>query len=311
MNKREAKKVLYDVLGHSIASGSETLYKCPVCQHHKFKLSINFDKNAFKCWVCDYRGRSIRRIVRRFGNYIHLQRWDATVGRIELERFLDFFEEPTNEAPLAIDLPAGFKTLTSRHKPATAMYAYRYLRNRGISDEDILRWKMGYCFDGVYRNRIIIPSFNENGQVNYFIARSYSGDYYKYKNPKASKNVIFNELSVDWESDLVLVEGVFDAVVAGNAVPILGSTMRSDSKLLQMIVMNDTPVYVALDSDAIEKENRIIQMLLSYDIELYKVNTSGYEDVGAMPKEIFLQRKKEATFIDGEDYLLLNLLSAM
>jgi hypothetical protein len=164
-----------------------------------------------------------------------------------------------------------------------------------------------------YRNgtRIVIPSFDDDGDINYFAARSYNGDSYKYKNPRASKNIIFNELFVDWSADLTIVEGAFDAIVAGNAVPILGSTLRKDSRLLRKIVLNDTPIYLALDPDAIEKERRLIQMLLRYDIELYKINISGYEDVGAMSKEDFFKRKKEASFIDGDNYLLLNLLSAI
>ena len=55
--------------------------------------SVNLDKNVFKCWVCDYRGRNIRRIIRRFGSYTQLQKWDATSGRADLERFADLFDE--------------------------------------------------------------------------------------------------------------------------------------------------------------------------------------------------------------------------
>ena len=108
-----------------------------------------------------------------------------------------------------------------------------------------------------------------------------------------------------------MVEGVFDALVAGNAVPILGSTLRSGSDLLRKIVRNDTPIYVALDPDAAAKERRIIKMLLEYDIELYKIDVSGYEDVGSMPKEVFSARKNNAAFIDRDNYLLLDLLSAV
>ena len=72
---------------------------------------------------------------------------------------------------------------------------------------------------------IVIPSFDDDGDVNYFAARSYNGDSYKYKNPRASKNIVFNELFVNWNADLTIVEGAFDAIVAGNAVPILGSTL--------------------------------------------------------------------------------------
>jgi len=310
MNKSEAKRILYEVLGPSIEARSEALYKCPDCQHHKFKLSINLDKSAFKCWVCDYSGRNIRRIIRRFGTYVHLQRWDNITDGVDLRKFSGLFDE-VKEIIQTVELPPEFKTLATKNLPATARFAHRYLCNRGISDKEILRWKMGYCFEGEYRNRIVIPSFNDQGDVNYFIARSYNGDSYKYKNPKVSKNIIFNELSIDWDADLTIVEGVFDAVVAGNAVPILGSTLRPDSRLLHKIVLNDTPVYLALDADAIGKEYRIIQMLLQYDIELYKIDTSGYEDVGAMPKDVFIQRKKEAAFIDNDNYLLLNLLSAI
>ena len=170
---------------------------------------------------------------------------------------------------------------------------------------------MDIAFSGEYRNRIIVPSFDQDGDISYFIARSYSGDSFKYKNPKASKDITFNELYIDWNKDLVLVEGVFDALVAGNAVPILGSTLREGSKLLRKIVWNDTPIYVALDPDAAAKERRIIEMLLRYDIELYKIDVSGYEDVGSMPKHIFNQRKNNAVFIDRDNYLLLDLLSAV
>ena len=147
--------------------------------------------------------------------------------------------------------------------------------------------------------------------MSYFIARSYNGDTYKYKNPRASKDITFNELYIDWNKDLIMVEGVFDALVAGNAVPILGSTLRKGSRLLREIVRNDTPVYIALDPDAAKKERRVIKTLLEYDVELYKVDVTGYEDVGSMPKNVFSKRKEEAILIDNDNYLLLDMLSAV
>ena len=312
MNKKEAKKILHETFGNYIDKGSELLFTCPECNHHKRKFSINLHKNAYKCWVCDYRGRNIRRAVRRHGSYTQLQKWDGITNRSDLERFADLFmEQVSDESEPKVDLPNEFVSLCSHGLPATSVYASRYLHKRGLTKEDILKWKIGFCFEGEYRNRIIIPSFSENGDCSYFIARSYTGDSYKYKNPRASKDVVFNELFIDWNKDLVLVEGVFDALVAGNAVPILGSTLRKGSKLLREIVRNDTPIYVALDPDAAKKERRVIKTLLEYDVELYKIDVDGYEDVGSMPKHVFEQRKKNATFIDGDNYLLLDLLSAV
>jgi len=312
LNKNEAKKILHEAFGYYREAGSELLYKCPACNHYKPKLSINLDKNAFKCWVCDYHGRNIRRLIRRFGSYTQLQRWDTISDHIDLEGFdRAFFGLRGIEPKQKLVLPDEFMSLASLKIPATGQHAHRYLQYRGVTKEDIVRWKMGYCFSGEYRNRVIIPSFDEDGDVNYFIARSYNGDSYKYKNPRVSKNIIFNELYTDWNSDLTIVEGVFDAVVAGNAVPLLGSTLHSKSPLIRQIVFNDTPVYLALDPDAADKERKIIKTLSSYDIELYKIDISGYEDVGSMTKDVFEERKQNARFIDRDNYLLLDLLSAI
>ena len=313
MNKKEALKTLHEVIGdHRQTSKNEHYFKCPACNHHKYKLAVNLDKNVFHCWICDYRGRNVRRLVRRFGSFTQLQKWDSITNRTDLERFADLFMEPVRrEDKTKVELPEEFISLCSSNIPATGIYAHRYLQSRGITKADILKWKIGYCFSGEYRNRIIVPSFDDDGDCSYFIARSYTGDSYKYKNPRASKDIVFNELFIDWESDLTLVEGVFDALVAGNAVPILGSTLRTGSELLRKIVQNDTPVFIAMDPDASAKERRVIEMLLRYDIELYKIDVSEYEDVGSMPKEVFEERKNNASFIDRDNYLLLNLLSAV
>ena len=183
MKNAKAKKILQNVLGNHFDKGSELLFTCPVCNHHKHKFSVNVNKNVYKCWVCDYRGRNIRRLVRRFGNYNQLAAWDQIFGRQDLERFADLFMEPEHaEDPQKIDLPEEFISLATDKLPATGLYASKYLAKRGITKSDVLRWKIGYCFSGQYRNRIIIPSFDKDGDISYFIARSYSGDSYKYKN---------------------------------------------------------------------------------------------------------------------------------
>jgi DNA primase len=84
-----------------------------------------------------------------------------------------------------------------------------YLPTARITKQDIVWWKMGYCTKGEYEGRIIIPSFDDEGDLSYFVSRSYDKKsfYPKYKNPPASRNIIFNDLFVDWSSDIILVEG--------------------------------------------------------------------------------------------------------
>ena len=304
MNKTVAKKILYETLGHFSDKGSELLFSCPACGHHKRKFSVNLDKNVFKCWVCDYHGRNIRRIIRRFGSYIQLQKWDQITDRSDITRFAELFmDEQSGEGEAKIELPQQFVSLTNKNLPLSANRALRYLKERGITQQQIIRWKIGFCYDGEYGGRIIIPSFGTSGYPNYFIARSYVGHGMKYKNPQASKNVVFNDLFTNWNDDLVIVEGVFDAIIAGNSVPILGSTLSEKHKLFEKIVENDTPVYVALDPDAESKALKLIQKLIQYDVEVYKVKIEPYNDVAEMSKEEYQKRKSEAILMNSNSYL--------
>ena len=302
----EKLQLLKSIFGKFHHSNDEYLFYCPKCKHHKRKLSINLDKDAFKCWICDYYGRSLRRLVRKYGDFRTLQKWDKLFGREDVTKFDDIFSEDSEvEEIQRVDLPKEFVSLAGDHRQLAMTPALNYLERRNVTKKDILYWKIGCCMQGEYNNRVIIPSFDEEGYVNYFVARSFNGAWKKYLNPPASKNIIFNELYLDFDKDLIIVEGIFDAIIAGpNSVPILGSTLRENSKLFQLIVKNDTPTYIGLDVDADNKSKKIIKDLLNYGIEVYKIDTSGFEDIGSMSKDEFMKRKDEAVLCDSNDYLL-------
>ena len=309
----EKIKIIHQIFGSSRRSRDEHLFSCPFCNHHKKKLSINFGKGYWKCWVCDVRGKNVYRLVRKFGTYQQRQKWLELEGRLDLNEFENIFAEMNNlKEEQVIDLPDGFISLCNKRLPRSSQRPLEYLRQRGITKKQIIKWKIGYCESGRFGGRIIIPSFNNDGNVNYFIARSYVGHQRKYLNPRAEKDIIFNQISIDWDSPVTLVEGVFDAIVAGeNAIPILGSTLRDTTKLFQAIAINDTPVFLALDEDAKKKTGQIIKNMLKYDIELLKIDTSGCEDVGSMTSDIFNERKSNAKSIDYDNFFLYDALRAI
>ena len=309
----EKLQILKGILGNFYNTNNEHLFYCPKCKHHKRKLSVNVEKDAFKCWVCDYHGRSLRRLVRKFADFRTLQKWDKLDGREDITKFDDIFSEHNEvEEIQRIDLPKEFITLTGHHRAMATTPALNYLQNRGVTEQDILHWKIGCCMSGDYNNRVVIPSFDEDGYVNYFVARTFNGSWRKYLNPPASKDIIFNELYLDFDKDLVIVEGIFDAIIAGpNSVPILGSTLRENSKLFQQIVKNDAPVYIGLDVDAERKTKKIIKDLLNYGIEVYKIDTSGFDDIGSMSRQEFLNAKDKAVRYESNDYLLYEALGEL
>jgi len=303
-------KILKKVLGSHYKSGEETLFFCPKCKHHKKKLSVNVDADKFKCWICEYAGHSLRRVLRDYGDIRTLYEWDGLTSRVDINSFEDLFKESAEEEEQRIFLPDEFRTLTGKKPSLSSLPARKYLLNRGIAHKDILAWKIGHCISGQYEGRIIIPSFSIDGALNYFVARSYNNNWKKYMNPPASRNIIFNNLMVDWDLDIILVEGVFDAIKAGqNAIPLLGSQLNENSKLFQEIVRHSPRVYLALDSDAEKKSAKLIKKMLTYGIELYKIEVVPYSDLGEMPKDEFLKRKEQAkpvssSFGDFFRYLL-------
>ena len=311
----EKIKIINNILGSYRKQRDEHLYSCPFCEDTKGKkkLSVNYKKNFAKCWSCDWRTKNIYRIVRRFGTYDQRQKWLQLDGRLDLSEFDKFFAEINEkEIKQTISLPDEFVSLCNKNLPMSSAKALDYLKSRGITKKQILDWKIGYATGGKYGGRIIIPSFNWDGNCNYYIARSFVGHQRRYLNPPVGRDIVFNELFIDWDEDVVLVEGVFDAIVAGsNSIPILGSTLRENSRLFQQIVMNDTPVYLALDKDAETKRNWIIKSFLRYDIELYVIDTSGCEDIGSMSKEEFALRKSQAQPADLDEIMIFDKLRAI
>jgi len=308
----EQVKIVNNVLGSYRRQGSESLYSCPYCSHHKKKFSVNFDLNVYKCWICDVRGRDLRRLVRKFGGFSLLKEWDRLTGNIDFssQSFTLFPEEP-EEILQRISLPEEFKTLTDSITPAD-LRPFSYLQNRGLTKYDILKYKIGYCSEGDYEGRIIIPSFDYDGYVNYFIARTYNEHWMRYKNPNASRDIIFNELNIDWDSDVILVEGVFDAIFAGNAVALLGSTLREESKLFQHIIKNDSSVFIALDHDAESKAIKIANTLLKYDVEVWKIDIPEGQDVASIGREEFANLKQSAVLVrDNQDWILKRKLMSL
>ena len=82
-------------LGRSFKSNEEHLFACPYCGHHKNKFSVNVEKNVYKCWICDARGKNLFRVIRRFGTFSQQEKWKELSGDTQdLGEFDRLFEIP-------------------------------------------------------------------------------------------------------------------------------------------------------------------------------------------------------------------------
>lgn len=309
MSDHKKLKILKDILGDYNHSSSESLFTCPFCNHHKKKLSINIKKNAWKCWICDTSGKKVFSLIRRFGDQEQLNEWIKLDKTIKVDDFdqqiLELFANKKKKK-ISLDLPNDYLFLGRKDLPYNSYAPLKYLKERNITEDQINKYKIGYCSLGEYESRIIIPSFDNEGDCNYFIARSYYSETHKYKNPPIAKtHMVFNELLIDFTRPVTIVEGVFDALRAGyNSVPLLGSTLSRKSLLRKRIVENKTEVFLALDADAKKKQSTIVESLLKDNIRVNVIDTDGYDDIAEMPQSVYEERKSKAKHVSSDFFLI-------
>ena len=186
-----------------------------------------------------------------------------------------------------LKIPKGFKLLGDNFaaRDPDIKAAIKYCRSRGLTEREMWYYRLGTCTTSQFRRRVIVPSFTADGTLNYFSARSIDPENkFKYLNAKVSKkDIIFNELNIDWAKELVLVEGPFDLMkVRSNAGCLLGSHLPSDSLLFRRIVKMQTPILLSLDEDAVQKMHKIAKELTSYGVKVRYVTLPPDKDVGDM-----------------------------
>ncbi len=261
---------LENVLGKSQKRARDNYaFQCPFCNHKKMKLEVKLGtdsegKNPWECWVCRTRGRTIKSLLYQ----LKLPKEQAH----EVLKFVHKGDTTFYTQNTSVALPEEFRSINDL-SPTSVMgqKLRRYLSKRGISELDILRYNIGFCDKGEYAGRIVIPSYDENNNLNFFVARTYEDNWMKYKNPEASKDIIAFENQINWSKPIVLVEGVFDAMaVRRNAIPILGKSLPQ-ALLKKIVSAGSEDIYIALDGDAKKQALSYSEQLLDMGKNVYLV----------------------------------------
>jgi|TARA_Y100000310_G_scaffold88635_1_gene85685 DNA primase len=257
------------LLGSHHEYKNDIAFHCPFCHHHKKKLNINLENQKWHCWVCNAKGRK----------FIHLLRKINAPNDITNEilknigEYKSYNKDKNKNAIYEIALPKSFNPLWKKHDDIIYKHAIKYLNKRNIGERDIIRYGIGYCSDGKYENRIIIPSYDKDGKLNYFVARDiFPNSKFKYKNPNIPKDTVIFELFINWDKPIILCEGVFDAIaIKRNAIPLLGKFMSKT--LVKRIIQNKVEkVYMSLDQDAKKDSIKLSKFLMDYGIKTYRID---------------------------------------
>ena len=301
--------ILDEVLGTGTSmKGDEQAHHCPFCHHHKKKLQVNLETQQWHCWVCDSKGKRISSLLRK----LHV---DSKKLQKLYEIYGDdyvVYSKDSEEEKIELRLPSEFKSLLVEPKGINPTYrkVKHYAETRGITTEDIRRYNIGYCDGGLYAGRIIIPSYDSDNRLNYFIARSvFDEEKFKYKNPPVSKNVIMFENQINWNEHITLVEGVFDAMsVKRNAIPILGKFIPK--KLMENIYGKGVKqINILLDKDAQEQALHYVVQLGNQGINVRNIIPSDKDagEMGFSKVNEILKESKQTDFSDVIKQKLFNL----
>jgi hypothetical protein len=246
--------------------------------------------NPWECWVCQTKGRTIRSLLKQLKT--PREQAQDILKYLPKGSYIDY------KGLSIVELPKEFQPLYSASTTSIiANLVRKYLYDRGITDNDFIKYNVGYCTDGEYGGRVIIPSYSGSGQLNFFVARTYDGNYYKYKNPEASKDIIFFEKLINWNTPIVLCEGVFDAIaIRRNAIPILGKSL-STSLYKKIITSNVKDIYIALDTDARKAAMKIAEQLMNQGKRVFFVDLLD-KDPSDMGFEYFTKHIQQAEELD-------------
>ena len=264
---------LGDPRKHNEETG-QIAFDCPACSADKGlfhgdgkgNLEINYNKGVYKCWVCYETNRmsgQLEHLVKKYGTKTHLREYNLFKPEYN-------YKENLNQEKIVVRLPEGYKKLSEcTSKDYKSDLAKKYLYDRNINDDIIKEFDIGYTITGDFKDRIIIPSYDADGNINYFIARWFlkKKTKVKYLNPHAEKyEIIFNENKINWDATIYLVEGVTDHIVVPNSIPLLGKFVSDKLKFL-LHEKAKAFVVVLLDSDAYEDAVRLYWELNTGDLK--------------------------------------------
>ena len=270
-------------------------FHCPICNHKKPKLIVNIFTGQYNCWTCHpaTKGKTPVSLFKKLG--VEKERMIEMKGYFKGDRTKIEDTETTR-----VFLPKEFISMTENDKSLEYRRATVYLKNRGINEYDVRKYNIGYCKEGRYRNRVIVPSYDKNGQVNYFIARSFEKEpYQKYDAPSVNKTEIIGlEYHINWTVPVILCEGVFDAIaIKRNVVPLFGKSITK-ALMLKLVESQVKTVYLALDKDALKEALTYSEQLINLGKEVYLIELQGKDpsDLGFTSMTELLQKAKPLTF---------------
>lgn len=308
--KQKVLTTLTSVLGSTThAKDDDYKFYCPFCNHRKKKLEVNVTSQKWNCWVCNTKGRSVYSLFKRLD--VDRRNYNVLNEVYDDDNTFIKYEQREEEYEKLLTLPDEFKPLHQQPDSILAIEfraALHYLSKRGITHDLIKKYNIGYCESGKYKNCLIIPSYDKDHKLNYFVARSYYEDSnFTYLNPPVGRDVIMFEEQINWDEPITLCEGTFDAIaIRRNAIPTLGVVIPKT--LMNAIFQNNVKlIHMFYDTDALNRSLYYTNYFISNGIEVKHINTDEETDPSELGFKLSTQIINNSTLSGWDDVVLSKL----
>ncbi|MHA2180928.1 MAG: toprim domain-containing protein [Promethearchaeota archaeon] len=249
--------------------GTHFLARCLLCGDSKknpYKKRFNLDWNngvpGWKCWNCGKHGNFITLYSIVSGvSYDDAKKELFKYKKEEVKRQMGTYKKRPVPKKKKVIEEDNFNFLIEKFFGVPwipkdgGMIEKKYLKilSDFIEERKIPKeYLIFICHSGKYKNRIIIPIF-ENRNIIYFQARRIpkSGVEPKYDNPVSPKELcILNKNRFDRSKNIIIHEGLIDAFMVGKqGTSCLGKEISEDL-IKELLKLTDKNVIVALDNDS-------------------------------------------------------------
>lgn len=259
-------------------SNGNLITTCPHCEKAKLWVLIidrdDIRSPAWQCFFCGDSGRSALSLVRRledvdtFAALVKIQKYQKgnepiiDLRRLVEDRLMGDIEVWSADGE-RVPLPDEFIPVGQGWKRSDLP---AYFTERDIGPKRAHRYGLGWCKDGYFANRMVVP-VTSNGEVVFFVAR-----YMKAKPPKGVKKTLypkgakpgrhlFNYDSAKTCERIRIVEGVLDAIHMGKSAVATFGTSLSQYQLELLMRTAASEITIMWDLDALDKARELADRL--------------------------------------------------
>jgi len=288
------KQFCQDAFGKTMRvsmGGKEINLPCPFHgDHKKWHFYVNVTSGLYFCFRCEERGNFWKLLLRVAAENPDLKPSDYVIGEDEPQLGAFSYAVPPRSCAqtYSLQFPEGYHPVWSNfpgHEVARKA-ALDYLNGRGLSLVDARFFEIGFAPSGRLGRRVIVPVRSPDKRLVGWVARDITGEKPLKILSSSDKEVSVKDyvFSLDKAkgvcAEVVVVEGVFDAMRHGAHFLALLGRVATERQVAALIAARFKKVTVFLDTDAVSQASALARRLVLHVPEVRLARLPRSKDPG-------------------------------